>query len=88
MIKATYCVKGSITSICNKCKRANCICKVKTKKKDHRLTYKDENQKTKIVYVPKAKIKELKSMIKNYQNLKKYLNQLIDINIEMFKENK
>lgn len=78
-------VRGSITSICSKCKRANCLCQTKTSRKDYRLTYKDKDQKTKIVYIPKDRLAETKRMIKNHSKVKGVIQKLVELNFKILK---
>jgi len=78
-------VRGSLNSVCVKCNRANCICKEKSSRKAYRLTYKNNQQKTRIVYVKKGKILEIKKMIGNYVEIRKILEELLEVNIEIFK---
>jgi hypothetical protein len=78
-------VKGSITSVCAKCNRANCICEKQTPRKAYRLTYKDRRQKTQIVYVPRNRLPEVRKMIANYSKSRNILEQLIETNIQIFK---
>ena len=80
------CLKGSINAVCNNCNRANCICSKKSNKKVYRLTYKDDNQKTKIVYVPERYLREVKDMISNFSRIRNIINQLIEVNVEIFKK--
>lgn len=84
-IKYSYFAKGSIGTVCANCNRANCICKTKTNRKAYKLTYKDQNQKTKSVYIPKEKLKEMKMMIANYKKHKQILDNILALNIEIFK---
>ncbi len=86
LLTCTHMIKGSISSVCSRCTRANCICKTDTGARTHRLTYKDKDQKTKIVYVPKAKLGEVKKMISNYKRCKSIIDKLMDVNIMIFKE--
>lgn len=79
-------VRGSITSVCAKCSRANCICAKQTLRKAYRLTYKDRWQKTQIVYVPRNRLPEVRKKIANYSKSRKILEQLIEANIQIFKE--
>ncbi len=79
-------LKGSINAVCNNCNRANCICSKKSNEKVYRLTYKDNNQKTKIVYIPKKYLNEVNYMISNFTRLREIINQLIELNIEIFKK--
>ncbi len=79
-------IKGFITSVCNTCHRANCIC-TGNKQKDriYRATYKDPGNKTKIVYVPRHMLKEMENRISSYQQAWKIINELVEVNIAMFK---
>lgn len=78
-------VRGSITSVCARCNRANCICGKHTSRKAYRLTYKDRRHKTQIVYVARSRLPEVKRMIANYSKSKKILEQLMETNIQIFK---
>ena len=78
-------VRGSVTSVCAGCSRANCICDNHTLRKAYRLTYKDRRQKTRIVYIPRSRLPEVRRMIANYSKLRKTLEQLIETNIQIFK---
>ena len=79
-------VRGSINSVCAKCNRAHCICEKRTTRKAYRLTYKDHQQKTRIVYIPKHRLPRIKKMIANYARSRKIMEQLIETNIAIFKE--
>jgi hypothetical protein len=79
-------VRGSINSVCGKCNRANCICEKKSGTKAYRLTYKDSRQKTRIVYVAKGRLPEVRRLLANYSRLWKTVEQLIATNVEMFKK--
>ena len=79
-------VRGSVTSVCAKCNRASCICEKKTSRKAYRLTYKDSRQKTRIVYVPRSRLPEIKRMIANYSTSRKIVEQLIETNLKVFKK--
>lgn len=78
-------VRGSINSVCAKCSRAGCICEKQTSRRAYRLTYKDSRQKTRIVYVPRARLPEIRRKIANYSKLRKIIEELVETNIEMFK---
>lgn len=78
-------VKGSISSVCSSCQRGKCICKIKSGKLLYRLTYKDENQVSKTVYIHKSKLPEIKKMIKNFEKARKIIDELITVNIQIFK---
>lgn len=79
-------VRGTISSLCTRCNRANCICTNKTISVAYRLTYKTSNQQSKIVYISKKNLPRVKKMISNYKKNKEILDQLIDLNVAMFKE--
>lgn len=86
LLACTNMIKGSISSVCGSCNRANCICEKRDKAKVFHLTYKDRDQKTKTVYVPKAKLGEAKKLINNFRRCKKIIDQLVNLNIMIFKE--
>jgi hypothetical protein len=52
----------------------------------YRLTYKDSQQKTRSVYVKKGQLPRMRKMIANYARLRKLIEQLVEVNIEAFKE--
>lgn len=79
-------VRGSITSVCSTCNRARCICPKKSSRRAYRLTYKDSQQKTRIVYVPRDQLPRIRKMIANYVRVRKLIEQLVEINIEIFKK--
>jgi hypothetical protein len=79
-------VRGSINWVCGKCNRANCICEKKSGTKAYRLTYKDNRQHTRIVYVAKDRLPEVRRLLANYSRLRKIVEQLIATNIEIFKK--
>ena len=79
-------VRGSVNSVCAKCNRARCICEERTSRKAYRLTYKDSQQKTRIVYIPRSRLPEVRRMIANYSRLRKTMEALIETNIEIFKK--
>ncbi len=78
-------VKGTLNAVCATCKRANCICKDPAGKLVFRLTYKDREQKTKIVYVPRKRVSEMRKRVKNYARFWVLAEQLIETNIDLFK---
>jgi hypothetical protein len=79
-------VRGSISSVCAACNRARCICNKPSSQRAYRLTYKDNQQKTRIVYVSRGQLPRIRKMIANYSQVRKIIEQLIETNIEMFKE--
>lgn len=85
--KLGQCLRGSITHVCATCNRANCVCKEKSSRRSYRLTFKDSNQKTKTLYIPRGKLGEIRKMVANYKQMRKITEQLIEINVEIFKQN-
>ena len=79
-------VRGSINSVCAKCQRASCICEKKTSRKVFRLTYKDRQQKTRIVYVSRDRLEEIRKKIANYAKARQIIEQLVETNIALFKK--
>ena len=79
-------VRGSINSVCAKCNRASCICERPTSRRAYRLTYKDSQQRTRIVYIPRGRLPEIKKKIANYAKSRKIIEKLIETNIELFKK--
>jgi hypothetical protein len=79
-------VKGSITSVCGTCARSRCICANACATKAFRLTYKDARQKTHIVYIPRNRLAEMKRLIANHARVRALLQQIIDTNIDIFKD--
>ena len=79
-------VRGSISSVCATCNRARCICNRPSSRRAYRLTYKDIQQKTRIVYVSRAQLPRIREMIANYARVRKIIEQLVETNIKMFKE--
>jgi len=82
--KSDY-LRGSITSVCSTCNRAKCICIRKSSKKAYRLTYKDADQKSRTVYIPRDQVHVVRKQICNYAQFRKLMNDLLEINIDLFK---
>jgi len=79
-------VRGSISSVCATCSRARCICQKTPSRRAYRLTYKDSQQKTRIVYVPRDRLPRIRKMIANYARVRRIIEQLVETNIKLFKE--
>ena len=79
-------VRGSINSVCATCHRARCICRKKSSRRAYRLTYKDGQQKTQIVYVPRSRLPTMRKMIANYARVRTLIEKLVETNIAAFKE--
>ena len=79
-------VRGSITSVCATCNRAGCICPKKSSRRAYRLTYKDSQQKTRIVYIPQSQLNKIRKLIENYKRVRQIIEQLVETNIEAFKK--
>lgn len=84
----THCdfLRGSITDVCSTCSRANCICDRKSTRRSYRLTYKDKQQKTKTVYISRSQLGKARRMVANYHRFRKITEQLVEINVEIFKQ--
>jgi len=78
-------VRGSLTSVCSTCNRARCICRRKSPRRAYRLTYKNAQQKTRTVYVPRDQLPRMRKLIANYARVRKLIEQLVEANIEVFK---
>ncbi|MCK5806542.1 MAG: hypothetical protein KAI66_27175 [Lentisphaeria bacterium] len=78
--------RGSITSVCSTCNRARCICRKTSSRRAYRLTYKDRHQKTRTVYVRREQLPRIRKMIANFALVRKIIEQLVEVNIEVFKE--
>ncbi len=87
LAKYSYFVRGSLTSVCMVCSRANCICTQPKGVVAYRLTYKDKNQKTRTVYIPSGRVKEVKKLILNYKKYRDVTEMIFNLNIKIFKEN-
>eukprot|EP00831_Metopus_contortus_P028870 TRINITY_DN23872_c0_g1_i1.p3 TRINITY_DN23872_c0_g1~~TRINITY_DN23872_c0_g1_i1.p3 ORF type:complete len:108 (-),score=3.30 TRINITY_DN23872_c0_g1_i1:246-569(-) len=79
-------LRGSITCVCAKCSRAKCICVAGPVRRAYRLTYKNDNQKTQTVYVPEYELERVQQLIANYHQFRKLAEQLVAVNVEVFKE--
>ena len=79
-------VRGSINGVCAKCNRAHCTCERRTSRRAYRLTYKDAQQKTRIVYIPRSRLSEIKKKLANYAKSRKIIEKIIETNIEIFKK--
>ena len=78
-------LRGSITSVCSTCNRATCICTGNPTGRAYRLTYKDPGQKTRTVYLSQSQLPKARSMLANYTKLRKFNEELLEINIAIFK---
>jgi len=78
-------LRGSITSVCSTCNRATCICTGNPEGRAYRLTYKDLGQKTRTVYLPQSQLSKARSMLANYAKMRKLNEELLEINIAIFK---
>jgi hypothetical protein len=78
-------LRGSITSVCSTCNRATCICTGKPTGRAYRLTYKNTDQKTRTVYISRAQLPAARRMLANYSKMRKLNEELLEINIAIFK---
>ena len=79
-------VRGSITSVCATCNRAHCICQKNSSRRAYRLTYKDRQQKTRIVYVARCRLPRIRKMLANYARVRILIEKLVETNIAAFKQ--
>ena len=79
-------LKGSIGDVCGSCQRVNCICKKTTSKRTYRITYKDKNQKSKIMYFPQQRLREVNKLRSNYNKFREINDQIMELNIKIFKQ--
>ena len=86
LVDAGDLVKGSITAVCGTCGRAHCVCARKPTAKAYRLTYKDRDQKTQIVYVARRRLAEIKRQVASYGKMRALIQQIIQTNIALFKQ--
>ena len=59
--------------------------KKSSSRKAYRLTYKDRQQKTRTVYVRQAQLPKVRKMIANYAHTRSIIEQLVEVNIELFR---
>jgi hypothetical protein len=85
LVAAGSFIKGSITTVCGTCSRAQCLCRGQPTTKAYRLTYKNAEQKTQIVYIPRARRAEMQRLIANYARLRSLVQQINQVNIAIFK---
>lgn len=78
-------VRGTINKIYAKCGNPNCKCAKGFRHEEYRLTYKGENNKTKIVYLNKGKVKKVQKMIDNGKEVRRLMNEVIELNIKLIK---
>lgn len=79
-------LRGSITSVCSTCNRANCICTRRPTGRAYRLTYKDRQQKTRTVYISHTQLGEARKMLTNYRKMRELMDKLFETNIAILKE--
>lgn len=79
-------LRGSITSVCSTCNRANCICIGKPRGRAYRLTYKDKQQKTRTVYISGERLPEFQRMLSNYKKIRELMEELFETNIAILKK--
>lgn len=86
LVEAGNFIKGSITAVCGTCGRAHCVCARQSTAKAYRLTYKDREQKTQIVYVPRRRLAEMKRQVASYGRMRALIQQIVQANIAIFKK--
>ena len=78
-------IRGSITTINHKCSNKNCECHSGGKKHPGIYFSVNINKKTKLIYLGKKKTVIAKKMIANHLKLKKILDEIISVNIDILK---
>jgi hypothetical protein len=79
-------LRGSITSVCSTCNRANCICTGRPTGRAYRLTYKDKQQKTRTVYIARDQLQEARRMVSNHSKIRELMDKLFETNIAILKK--
>jgi hypothetical protein len=79
-------LRGSITSVCSTCNRANCICTGRPTGRAYRLTYKDKQQKTRTVYISRDQLAEARRMVSNHSEIRELMDKLFETNIAILKK--
>ena len=79
-------MRGSVVILKNKCANKNCKCqKDKTAKHPAYYFSVNMNNKTKLIYIGSKKLKIAEEYSKNYLKLKKIINEMTLINLEIVK---
>jgi len=78
-------IRGSITTIKHKCGNKNCQCYSGGKKHPGIYFSVNINQKTKLIYLGKNKVTKAKKLLANHLKLKKLLDDIITVNIDLLK---
>ncbi len=86
--KHRYMLKGSINKVYTKCGNLNCKCTRGEKHEEYRLTYKGANNISKTIYLSKNKITKVKKMVESYQAAKVLFNEILELNVKLFKISK
>ena len=73
-------LKGSVSKVVLDARR-----KREGERVSYLLTFKGESNKTRTVYVEKESVDEVKRMIGNYQKAKLVLEQIVELNVRLFK---
>ncbi len=55
------------------------------KRESYLLTFKGDSNKTKTLYISKDRLEKVEKMIKNYQKAKLRLEEIVELNVELFK---
>lgn len=78
-------VRGSITTIKHKCSNKNCECHSGGKKHPGIYFSVNINKKTKLIYLGKKKTNKAKKMLSDYKKLKKLLDEIVAVNLDILK---
>jgi hypothetical protein len=81
-------LQGSIVKLYRRCGREGCRCR---KGKKHGPAYylsTKEKGRTQMLYIPKERLGKARTAVREYKKLKEHLEQIIEINREMFRQGK
>ena len=81
-------IRGSITTIKHKCGNKNCKCHLKGEKHSGLYFSVNIKQKTKLIYLGNKNIDDLNVLLENYNKLKQLLDDIVLVNLEIFKISK
>lgn len=80
--KAEESIRGSAVIMNRSCGKPGCRCQKGSK---HKAVYLSQSRKgkTRMVYIPRHNVENMRKYIKNYQKTKAVLNAISDINIKL-----
>ncbi len=78
-------IRGSITTIRHKCSNKNCKCHSGGDKHPGIYFSANINKKTKLIYLGEKKVAKAKKLLNNHVKLKKLLDDIVTVNIDILK---